>query len=491
MSSTVTLDDVSPLIQYSGPWRAGTASDDPYFNSYSNNGTFTLTNRNGAAATIKWHGTGIQVFGAKRDNHGDYSVSLNGNKPRFASGNSFFPEFSASLFHVQGLADGLHTLVIENAPQTNDPDQSYLDIDYITLETTQAPGDHSVTIEDFEPSVQYAPAVNDWNTHSELASTIQGSSFHVTTKQNATATFYFSGSSVDLYGMICPSCGSYSVSVDGGAEDVFTSKNIAHTLGNQVLYVARGLSEGGVHNLRVTNLDDGGALGIDHALVSGLSPGGITPPATTSSSGTGTPSSQAASGAGAGQTSTSPASDTAGAPSGHHKFPVVEVVSAILGCLLLILAVVIFVLLRQRKKQRRRRRGPANLDTDDSESIMSPVSPGALASPFMMPTSPARSLAFSNIDILLRAPTPASLRSASPIPYARSRHSFAASEMMSSAHSGSGSGLPYDQETLMLGSDYSVSPRAPTPALVLHEAPPAYDTTSRPPSVLLLGDKKM
>lgn len=31
MSSTVTLDDISPLIRYSGPWRAGTPSSDPYF----------------------------------------------------------------------------------------------------------------------------------------------------------------------------------------------------------------------------------------------------------------------------------------------------------------------------------------------------------------------------------------------------------------------------------------------------------------------------
>lgn len=155
----------------------------------------------------------------------------------------------------------------------------------------------------------------------------------------------------------------------------------------------------------------------------------------------------------------------------------------------------VFILLRQRK-QRRRRPGPVS---NNRESIMSPISPGALASPFTMPATPA-SVAMSSIQLGLRPPTPASIRAssrtASPVPFARRAPSLSPSDPFASSAS-STSGLPYDEQTVSSSApppashEPSMRSHSPAPALVLHEAPPAYDNSSRPPSLLLRGDRKM
>lgn len=46
--------------------------------SYSNDGTFTLTNAASATAIFEFNGTGVWLYGAKRPNHGTYSVTLDG-----------------------------------------------------------------------------------------------------------------------------------------------------------------------------------------------------------------------------------------------------------------------------------------------------------------------------------------------------------------------------------------------------------------------------
>ncbi|EJD52121.1 hypothetical protein AURDEDRAFT_111587 [Auricularia subglabra TFB-10046 SS5] len=482
MLVTAQLDDISPLIQYQGAWRAGTR-DDPHFTEYSNGGTFTLTTSNDASATISWNGPGITVYGAKRPNHNRYSVTLNNGMPRIFDGNGE-EEFGLALYSVHSLADGPNTIVIKDASNSPDPGLSFFDLDYVVLET-EVNGSHSVQIEDFEPAFQYAPSAEQWTSSKNLLADSDGSA-HTTTTKNAAMTLYFSGSAVDLRGRVCATCGQYSVSIDGGPEEVFSARNLAWNKDQQLLYVSRGLEEG-IHHLRVKNVD-GRTLGISSAVVYGNNPGGVTappPPRTTDT--TSSPKT----------TSTSPAENANGDGAAHHgrKFPVVEVVAGILGALLIILAIFVFILLRQRRR-RGRRPGPVS---NNRESIMSPISPGALASPFTMPATPA-SVAMSTIQLGLRPPTPASIRAssrtASPVPFARSAPSLSPSDPFASSAS-STSGLLYDERTLAssppppASHEPSVRSHSPAPALVLHEAPPAYDNSSRPPSLLLRGDRKM
>lgn len=479
MLVTVQLDDISPLIQYKGAWRAGTR-DDPRFTDYSNGGTFTLTTSNDASATISWNGTGITVYGAKRPNHNRYSVTLNNGLPRIFDGQGE-EQFGQALYSIHNLDDGPHTVVVKDASTSPDSGLSFFDIDYVELDT-EVNGSHSIQIEDFEPAFQYAPSIEQWKSGDNLLVDSDGSA-HTTTTKDAAMTLYFSGSAVDLRGRVCATCGQYGVSIDGGPEEIFSARNLAWNKDQQLLYVSRGLGEG-IHHLRVRNVD-GRTLGISSAVVYGNNPGGVTapPPAhTTHTTSTSDP------------TSTSPG-ESSNATHHGRKFPVVEVVAGILGLLLIILAVIVFILLRQRK-QRRRRPGPVS---NNRESIMSPISPGALASPFTMPATPA-SVAMSSIQLGLRPPTPASIRAssrtASPVPFARSAPSLSPSDPFASSAS-STSGLPYDEQTVTSSApppashEPSMRSHSPAPALVLHEAPPAYDNSSRPPSLLLRGDRKM
>lgn len=56
--------------------------------SYSNGGTFTLTNATSATATFEFNGTGVWLYGAKRPNHGTYSVLMDGENAGNMSGSS-------------------------------------------------------------------------------------------------------------------------------------------------------------------------------------------------------------------------------------------------------------------------------------------------------------------------------------------------------------------------------------------------------------------
>ncbi|KAF8328062.1 uncharacterized protein EI90DRAFT_1594889 [Cantharellus anzutake] len=61
----------------SAGWRLVYAADDPSFN-YHRNGTAVISSTPGAIATFEFSGTGIWDYGARRDNHGNYTVSLDG-----------------------------------------------------------------------------------------------------------------------------------------------------------------------------------------------------------------------------------------------------------------------------------------------------------------------------------------------------------------------------------------------------------------------------
>jgi hypothetical protein len=69
----------------------------------------------------------VSIFGARRDNHGNYSVLLDGM--RKMTGNGFGgKDFNQSLFSVADLPYGKHDVVI-----TNDESKLYLDLDYVIV----------------------------------------------------------------------------------------------------------------------------------------------------------------------------------------------------------------------------------------------------------------------------------------------------------------------------------------------------------------------
>ncbi|KAJ7038052.1 hypothetical protein C8F04DRAFT_1091194 [Mycena alexandri] len=139
MSSSInfTIDNVAPLIQYTpvGAWVVGSKTADPLASFYSNNGTFSVSSSHGSSATFVFNGTQVFIFGAKRNNHGLYSITLDSVRTIW-NGYSATPIFS-TLFTSDVLNQGLHTITLTNEA---DPASPYLDLDFITWSTIVTDG---------------------------------------------------------------------------------------------------------------------------------------------------------------------------------------------------------------------------------------------------------------------------------------------------------------------------------------------------------------
>lgn len=264
MRNVVRLDDLSPVIRYQpGVWHTGLASEDPYAPQYSDGGTYTTTNTTGASVSIAWNGTGIAVYGAKRINHGNYTVSLDNAKPATLRGFSRPRQFGVALFKAHNLTNSHHVATLSDASSTN------FDIDYVDLETQV--GQTAIRLEDTDAAFQYLPQ-SAWSTTSNLIKSFSGNSGHVSSATKATVELRFTGNAIDVFGLVCPACGSFSVQLDGTALDgTFSAYNSVWSRPQTMLYMARNLGDG-EHRLVLTSQDTK-ALSIDYAVAHTRGPG--------------------------------------------------------------------------------------------------------------------------------------------------------------------------------------------------------------------------
>lgn len=106
--------------------------------------TFASSIDDGQTATLKFNGTGIWAFGAKRENHGSYLATLDGTAT-LLSGYADAPGvFQTVLFSQTGLDPNTeHSLTLANA-YSLDPDgqkaKFYLDVDYYIVQTEETAG---------------------------------------------------------------------------------------------------------------------------------------------------------------------------------------------------------------------------------------------------------------------------------------------------------------------------------------------------------------
>lgn len=252
---TITLDDTSPLIQYQGNWRAGNSiGKDPTYVMYYGK-TFTLTTDNTAAAQFRWHGPGeVTLYGAKRNNHGDYRVTLDG-KETTANGYSASALFQEQLFR-DSVSGGDHVLVVKDAGTTARP---YLDIDKIEI-TTEV-GDKTLTVDSRDKAFVYKEKWTDQDIG------------RYTGVEGASVSIRFSGNAVDIYGLVASTVGAYTVKLDNGRAQSYTAYNANHRVPGSLLYMARGLSDG-PHTITITNTPDraNSRLSIARATVYGENP---------------------------------------------------------------------------------------------------------------------------------------------------------------------------------------------------------------------------
>ncbi|KAK7042135.1 hypothetical protein R3P38DRAFT_3178720 [Favolaschia claudopus] len=267
-TTNYTIEDISPLIQYSpaGAWSAGDKAQDPQASKYSD-GTFTLSTAKGSSASLTFTGNHVWIFGAKRGNHGLYSVTIDKTTTQHDgfSGTDVF----ADLFDSGSLSQGSHTIVITN--QQNDTKKPFLDVDYITW-STDSPTDpkKSVQLDDKASQFSYQPA-NAWK--SDLPSDMsgfQGNSGHVTQSKDASAKLSFSGDTVALFGPVGPKLGPYAIKIDGKSVGTFNANNQNYAA-QVALYHGDGLGSGD-HTLEFINQPTSSTqfLAVDFAQVAAL-----------------------------------------------------------------------------------------------------------------------------------------------------------------------------------------------------------------------------
>ncbi|KAJ7120175.1 hypothetical protein C8R44DRAFT_541939, partial [Mycena epipterygia] len=245
-------------------------------------GTFTVCNTKGCSATFSFNGTQVWIYGSKRDNHGPYSVKMDGNTMEY-DGFSADDEYT-SLFDSGSLKQGQHTVVITNIMK--DTKRPYIDIDYAShsaalsaLHALTSPRSlvaPNITLKDTVSQFSYQPSDN-WKTN--LPDDI------LTQEQNASAIISFSvcpssishqfrsfaqGDTVAIFGAVGPSLGPYDIKIDGQSMGTFnaTKQNYAAQI---QLYHADDLGAGN-HTLEIVNqpTSTGQGLAIDFARVAGL-----------------------------------------------------------------------------------------------------------------------------------------------------------------------------------------------------------------------------
>ncbi|KAF9462288.1 hypothetical protein BDZ94DRAFT_1298624 [Collybia nuda] len=259
-----SIEDTSPLISYSRGWRAGHGSDDPSVKLYSQS-SFMLTNSKNETASFVFNGTSIEVYGAKRSNHGFFQVQL--DDQLFSNDGKADPDvFQRVLFSAHNLTQGLHTFTITNQ------DELFLDIDFIIWETTIGENTNDKlyleTFQDTSPSFAYLPSETDWGLQMSpvYMGSFMGGSGHATTTFDASFTFKFDGDGVSLYGPVGSNGSSYTAQLDNGNTKAFSSQMEFFTP-QTLLYHADSLGPG-THNLTITYKGPGEkSFAIDYATV--------------------------------------------------------------------------------------------------------------------------------------------------------------------------------------------------------------------------------
>ncbi|KZS98294.1 hypothetical protein SISNIDRAFT_448495 [Sistotremastrum niveocremeum HHB9708] len=246
----VTAQDVSPLIAYSAGWVDSNHGDALWAN-YSG-GTFHATQSPGASAEITFFGTAYWVFGAKRGNHGSFTVTLNNTDQFTGSGFSANDEFQTLLHSNTTLPIGTHVLTIANG---NDPTK-FVDIDWITF--TGGDGNPSsagvtTTLDDATSNFTYLPSTDAWpsQTNNGLAPQYFNSTLHATNEHDAQALVSFEGDAIYLYGATSGNHGTFSVQIDDGP--IYNLNGSAPAFRPRTLLWYQGGLKPGAHNLTMTN----------------------------------------------------------------------------------------------------------------------------------------------------------------------------------------------------------------------------------------------
>ncbi|KAL4064800.1 hypothetical protein V8B97DRAFT_1919936 [Scleroderma yunnanense] len=243
---TTLIDNKSPLISYDSTWIPGSSNGDPYEDQYFL-GTFTVNNVSNGKATFTFNGTGSWIYGAQRNNHGAFTVQVDGAiyaNNEYSANNQFMRLLDNTGTSGQYVDIDMvgGTSIVWQSEVGNTSDQ-------LTTETVQAT----------DPRFQYSGS--GWSANPSNDNFFSDGTAH--------ATFTFT--MVTMVGSMGPQNGPFSVRLDEGQSSTYNGTASVPFYGI-TLFHADNLGAGN-HQLTITNLLDtnGQALGIDYALVSSVS----------------------------------------------------------------------------------------------------------------------------------------------------------------------------------------------------------------------------
>ncbi|KAG6901014.1 hypothetical protein C0995_002293 [Termitomyces sp. Mi166 len=171
-----------------------------------------------ASASFTFNGTGVEIFGARRGNHGLYAIRVDNTSYPTQNGSANPDIFQQSLFTVQGLQQGQHEVTITNVGTT------FVDIDYISWVTNlDGPSNELFikTFQDTDPSFMFSGSA--WQSDPNAGRFIDRSARYVLHTLLKMAFQDIDGEGVSLYGPVSTSGAEYTVQLDGGILQVFSS----------------------------------------------------------------------------------------------------------------------------------------------------------------------------------------------------------------------------------------------------------------------------
>ncbi|KAF8992152.1 hypothetical protein BDQ17DRAFT_1254213 [Cyathus striatus] len=209
-------------------------------------GSFTVTNMSGSSMTFVYYGYDIHIYGAKRSNHGNYSVYIDNGVISY-SGNGFDPDngvFQQPLFSPSTpMSNGLHNVTL-----TNDEDK-YLDVDFVTWQTSVGEDDEQLLtniFDDMHSAFTYFPP-SSWTSNPPNQSRYYLGSGQTVPNDLLNFDPTYSGDAVTLYGPVGPTGSAYTVELDGGSPQFYTMSKLIPQF-QLTMYQAFNLGPG-THNL--------------------------------------------------------------------------------------------------------------------------------------------------------------------------------------------------------------------------------------------------
>ncbi|KEP52490.1 putative SKG6 domain protein [Rhizoctonia solani 123E] len=240
----VTVDDVAAIFEYyipaPRPWTDSPTSDQQLH--YYWDSTYHSSNIFGAQASIRFQGTAVYLFAAKRGKHGPYEIVLDGQK--VFDGNSYSPTplYNEIMYNATGLTPDWHNLTIRNSDPSN---QTYTEVDFIRW-TTLMPESLAETTGTIIPYSQNSySSKNAWTENTEGSNPSM-----ITTTDGASVNITFNGNGIELYGKTGPAYGTFSAQVEGyDAHELNANSEQVH---DTLLFRQDNLTSG-QHTMLVTN----------------------------------------------------------------------------------------------------------------------------------------------------------------------------------------------------------------------------------------------